>query len=60
MLKHITKVHEEKKFVKRPNVATPNVPKKKKNIEKYSCFICEAKFDQDAKLKNHILAEHEG
>ena len=38
-------------------------PRKKIKTEKlvsYSCFICSDRFDQESKLKSHILSEHEG
>ena len=38
-------------------------PRKKIKTEKsvnHSCFICSDRFDQESKLKSHILSEHEG
>ena len=35
------------------------IRKTEKSIS-HSCFICSDRFDQESKLKSHILSEHEG
>ena len=48
---------------KKKQIISKFQPRKKIKTEKsasHSCFICSDRFDQESKLKSHILSEHEG
>ena len=48
---------------KKKQIISKFQPRKKIKTEKsssHSCFICSDRFDQESKLKSHILSKHEG
>ena len=55
----VTYKKREKKQISSKFQPRKKIRKTEKSVS-HSCFICSDRFDQESKLKSHILSEHEG